>query len=260
MSCRDYIRHFRKKSGITNNLGLFFCLCFVHFVEFIEKFCEIEPRTPSPTTSSEGTKQPITKIEGENHMITYSAMKALLPQEKNLDTTPTPRYLREHAHPLYTKSPITVYHNGWVLYEAQSSTVVFFANSYKTVLYQYDDSAEFINLDSLEFPVALTLIGENQATENLLNRPAFRSGSHVSLEESGIAYLIADPDADTENQVFHHLFWRSLDKTEKYLLRHHYFMGETLETISARLEINRHALSKILQNIFNKFTKYENNT
>lgn len=135
--------------------------------------------------------------------------------------TPTPRMLRETAgDPVATEERCIVYPNGYAVYDNGSGrTVVWLPDCVSFTYYFVKPKESEVGivpeketlpeglLESLAWPIAVTLIGDHRVEDNLMNRTGSRTGTKdYDADDNG------DKDGDAEDaferSYQNEFFWR----------------------------------------------------
>lgn len=125
--------------------------------------------------------------------------------------TPTPKKLRDTAGtPIATADGCLVYANGYAVYDNGSGRTVVWLPSCSSFTYRFDPLKDSENggeiretealpeglLDTLPWPVAVTLIGDHQVEDNMMNRTGSRTGTtDYDSDDNG------DKDGDAEDAM-----------------------------------------------------------
>lgn len=152
---------------------------------------------------------------------TLGELLAILNLGEKPHETPTPRMLRETAgDPVATEERCIVYPNGYAVYDNGSGrTVVWLPDCVSFTYYFVKPKESEVGivpeketlpdglLESLAWPIAVTLIGDHRVEDNLMNRTGSRTGTKdYDADDNG------DKDGDAEDaferSYQNEFFWR----------------------------------------------------
>ena len=179
--------------------------------------------------------------------------------------TPTPKMLRENAGaPIAEEERCIVYANGYAVYDNGSGRTVVWLHDCVSFMYYFikpkDTEIGIVPkksslpeglLESLPWPMAITLIGDHRVEENLMNRMGSRTGTKdYNSDDNG------DKDGDAEDAIEKALrndyFWREErfgENPEDAYIR----KEQIAETLSAMTEKQREVFSLYYRDGYNQY-------
>ena len=146
-----------------------------------------------------------------NENTTLGELLAILNVGEKPHETPTPKNLRDTAgDPIATEDRCIVYANGFCVYDNGSGRTVIWLPGCTSFTYHFDplkdsekceemrETAELPSglLESLPWPIAVTLVGDHRVEQSMMNRTGSRTGtSDFDSDDNG------DKDGDAEDAV-----------------------------------------------------------
>lgn len=171
----------------------------VHPFFMVAEWCPNHIRPMCPKKGH--TMKTIKSIVNEN--TTLGELLSILSVGEKPHETPTPRNLRETAgKPVAIAEGCTVYANGFCVYDNGSGRTVVWLPSCISFTYHFDplrdSEKEEINetvelpeglLETLPWPIAVTLVGDHRIEKNMTNRTGSRTGtSDYNSDDNGDKY------------------------------------------------------------------------
>lgn len=150
----------------------------------------------------------ITRITENTHL---GELLSILNLGEKPHETPTPKKLRETAGaPIATADGCLVYSNGYAVYDNGSGRTVVWLPSCSSFTYRFDPLKDSEKggeiretqglpeglLDTLPWPVVVTLVGDHRVEDNMMNRTGSRTGTtDYDSDDNG------DKDGDAEDAM-----------------------------------------------------------
>ncbi len=201
-------------------------------------------------------------------MWTLQELKKIANQPKDRWKTPTAKQLRESGKVIVQKqlgqgTEISVYQNGYVLYQAENHSTVFFLHSCKDYSYILDGKTVCLSeqyFDRESWYLRLVLEGEDRLSRNFEERERNWNISYDVISENGIAMKnltksVAEHMAreETIEQLL-----QNLTEKQRCVIQKYYLQEKTQGQISKELGISQQAVSAMIsQAICNIQKKYQ---
>ncbi|MDO4460184.1 MAG: sigma-70 family RNA polymerase sigma factor [Clostridia bacterium] len=155
---------------------------------------------------------------------------------------------------------LTVFHNGFVLYEVSGKRTVFRADGRTNYTYSgrkedYSfDGADFMDMD---WWVRLVMEGEDRMTENLGRSVRFNESS-LSIEDEELSYL-SSSDFDEQKGIFLqdilNQAFEMMTERQREVATYYYLDGMTGDEIAKIIGVSRSAIACTLSDIKKKMKK-----
>lgn len=198
-------------------------------------------------------------------MRTLQELRKITAQAKDSWKPPTAKQLRESGRVIIQKqlgqrAKISVYQNGYVLYQVENHSTVFFLPSCQDYSYILDGKTVCLPeqyFDRENWYLRLVLEGEDRLSRNFEERERNWTISYDTLSENGIVMKnLTESTAEhvTREEMIEQLL-QNLTKKQRCVIQKYYLQEKTQRQISKELGISQQAVSSMLSQAISNIQK-----
>lgn len=198
-------------------------------------------------------------------MRTLEELKKITTQTEDRQKPPTAKQLRESGRVIVQKqlgqeTEISVYQNGYVLYQSEKHSTVFFLHSCQDYSYILDGKTVCLPeqyFDKENWYLRLVLEGEDRLRRNFEERERTWTISYDALSENGVVMKsLTESTAEyvARKETIKQLL-QNLTKKQRCVVQKYYLQEKTQGQISKELGISQQAVSSMLSQAISNIQK-----